>query len=221
MSGLLQLLLLESPVKIGMFGDNKSNPTLFYPGSGKDFSPLHCFLKHKSISTFVYCDYALAGIGGATAQNYRQIMQEKLPNCGVITAIKPVQLGAASWEDFWHESPDARKYAKPTECFGLHALFKHDGVEKHFIFLKTEALGTYRMLWGKHGKSPACVYLKDHGLGLNWTRYTGPAGLYKEACKNPPPFICAADHSDPGWPDYTATEDLPCGKLYRLNKPAK
>jgi len=196
---------------------NIRNPALFYPGSGRDFGPAMCFLEGTNISTIVYCGYTLSGLGDGSAAHYKRIVPGHFGGLDGFKDIAPKDLGARGWGDFWHKSKESRHYAKPEGCFGFWSIFEYKGKQKCLVFLKTEALGTYRVLWGKHGATPACVYIKEHGFGQNWTQFSGEKGLYQEAKHNPPEFLCAA--CDPEWPGYTEItdgSDFGCGRLYRL-----
>ena len=199
---------------------NILNPALFYPGSGSDFEPAFRFLEHSNISTIVYCDYTLSGIGDGSADSYKRIVPIEFHGVQGFRDIKPSDLKARSWANFWNKSPKSHEYAKPEGCFGFWSIFENNGERKCFVFLKTEALGTYRILWGRHGAKPACIYIKDHGFGLNWSQFSGEKGLYQEAKHNPPDYLCEANNNDPGWPGYVQMGGVPYlpGSLYHLTK---
>jgi len=173
-------------------------PTLYYPGAGEDYGPFKVFTEYSNISTVIYCDYH-GGYGE------RILKDELLKSYEFISEkrIGPDILGMSSWEDFWPVEPESLKWGHPENASAMlfEMRLKSDRRVINFIYLCTEAIQTYKILFSNKKISPTVVVIQDHGLGCGWTCFGGKSSkLYKIAKPALPRFLYS--ENEPEWQGY-------------------
>lgn len=190
--------------------------SLYYPGAGSDLEPFKLFVENSAISTIIYCDYASDIAKDAINRIYTDLKKE-YKFIGV-RHIKPNVLGCNSWKDFWPSAPDAHGFGNPSDAFGLFAEMrrKSDNQAINFIYLCTEAIQTYKILFSDRRIRPTVVVIQDHGLGGFWTNFSGnDSKLYKTAKPALPRFLYV--HGSP-WPGYECVSLAATGKGMPRNR---
>lgn len=182
-----------------------SEPTLYYPGAGDDIGPFTMFTQNALLTTVVYVDYY-----HLTAKDALSGLANQLKGYEVVKSwpIEPQMLGCNNWEDFWPLDPESMRFGNPRNAFGKLLKLYNKKIRKtvNFIYLCTEAVQTYEILFSNRKKSPFAVVLQDHGKGGLWTTFQGIWGLYKVARKALPKFLYSQDAKE--WPDYEQISDF-------------
>lgn len=170
--------------------------TLYYPGSGTDWSPLHLFGSSQHIGTAIYVDYLVekdaAGVFLTTIPGWQGAP-------ATLEDVEPDYVGVGSWDRCWAEEPDAYHFAHPDQAYGLRSRVATQTAEVEVIFLATEAIQTYSLLL-RRGLRASVVVLQDHGFGLNWSSFGGDSRLYRAGCQHPmllPDLLLVGDNTAP------------------------
>jgi hypothetical protein len=176
--------------------------SLYYPGSGMDFSTIGYYTENSSIKTFYYCDYLNDQL---RPQSILDELRRQLPNYKVnqIADIKPSYFNKSCWDEFWCEESDGQTFSgrKENSFISLYRLEANDKIWELYYF-GTEAIETYRVLLENKIKLDLVV-TQDHGLGCLWTTFC--KGSYLEAIarvnKNMPQYLLVGtDHQ--AWNGY-------------------
>ncbi len=174
---------------------------LYYPGGGNDFDPLRLFYKRAGTRCFVYADYM-------KEQEIADVPDFQLRAQG---EIMPQDLGVHDWEAFWPEPPESRSFAAPADASGLwRVLDPHTGSNKPIVllYLKTEAIHTYYVLWARHNAAPDAIVLQDHGFGGNWDKFGAGGLLYQYATEHGLPRLLYVARNTYPWPGFEACSDF-------------
>lgn len=181
-------------------------PLLYYPGAGSDFDPFKLFTKNSVVSTVIYCDYVYENVRQAIKKHiYSDLKDYDFLN---FRRIEPISLGCRSWRDFWPSEPEAYKSGIPSDAFGLFVemRLKSDSKVINFIYLCTEAIQTYKILFSNRKIIPTVVVLQDHIGPRNWANFGRENSKLHEVAKSVlPRFLYAADQ--PRWPGYERVSD--------------
>jgi len=181
---------------------NLDHGVLYYPGSGTDCGPLLLFAEHVKNLTVVYTDYNIDLVSVNQLLNHLVVWQS-----GAIQNLAPQRFGVVAWADFWHPSallpaPNINIPA-PEISFGIETTLTHaNGKKINFIFLATEAVGTFSVL-ANANLQPTAIVLQDHGFGGNWTSFGGDSELWRLArvSQTLPDLLFVAENTNP-WTGY-------------------
>lgn len=176
--------------------------SLYYPGSGMDFSTIGYYTENSSIKTFYYCDYLNDQL---RPQSILDELRRQLPNYKInqIADIKPSYFNKSCWEEFWCEESDGQTFTgrKENSFIALYRLEAFDKIWELYYF-GTEAIETYRVLLQNKIKIDLVV-TQDHGLGCLWTTFC--EGSYLEAIaqfmNEMPKYLLVGTNHDP-WKGY-------------------
>jgi len=188
-------------------GEVLRQPSLYYPGAGADFDPLKLFSSHSTIATFIYTDYAPEN----ARQACQRILNNEIKEFEVTGSQRIVSsdLGCDSWKDFWPSAPGALKLSDPSEAFGLFVqLCLKEGHKKiNFVYLCTEGIQTYKVLFSKRKIGPTVLVLQDHGISRNWDDFARQGSqLYVIARLALPTLLYAA--AQPSWPGFKRVSEF-------------
>jgi len=171
-------------------------PSLYYPGAGIDLEPFKLFAQHSLVSTVIYCDYNWE----SARRLVKNDIYRKLKDCEVISTkrIEPDILGCKSWEDFWSSAPDAYS-ADPSDAFGLFAEihFKPDNKTINFVYLCTEAIQTYKVLFSDRKIKPTVAVIDSYMCPLGFCG--SDSELYEIAMPALPRYIYTGGKAWPGY----------------------
>lgn len=205
---------------------NLTELTLFYPGGGTDDGPLALACRTAPVAHVIYADY------GLSRRDVEAFLRRR-PFLGVksMRSVGPGVLGAESWDEYWATDLRARNFSGPERAFGIGCGTHHRGLEREeefiarevsFLYLATEAVGTYaRLLASQADNVPDFVVLQDHGFGGNWTHFGGENELWQAAAERLafPRFLLVAENTRP-WPGYeqvTGYEPTP-GQMHSFGR---
>jgi len=160
---------------------------------------------------FVYADYSVE----------RSVLEATLASPGLrgyqiaeSMEIPAVDLFGVEWPEFMtmhselirrvhfpHENPYAH-FIRFERKEGFHQT--HGPADIHLLFIKAEAIATYRSLFVRQKIAPACVAYIRSGIGFGGNYSEFPDKLMKELCRPPgPPSYLLYDHfCSPGTGDY-------------------
>ncbi|MHA8093806.1 hypothetical protein ACMH5Q_02810 [Aquirufa lenticrescens] len=176
--------------------------SLYYPGSGIDFSTIGYFIENSSIETFYYSDYLNDQF---RPDSILGELRTQLPNYKInqIADIKPSYFNKSRWDEFWCDESDGQTFSGRKENSFI-ALYRIELLDKtwELFYFGTEAIETYRVLLENKIKIDLVV-TQDHGMGCLWTTFC--EGSYLEAIANvkdqmPRYLLVGTDHQ--AWKGY-------------------
>ena len=202
------------------WGNPIATACLYYPGAYTDTGPLDLILRSRSpygvqpfdsAATAIYVDININADGIENLIN--RIKRLYSTHTALVEEISPSDIGSFQYEDFlpnpndhFYESvPDyADEYIlEDRDFFGAKIFFPE--IQLNLVYLKTEAIQTYRMLQ-KVKIYPNIVVLQDHGpWGFQYATFYGESLLYK-AVKKLPHYLYLPNEGDP-WPGFERVSD--------------
>ena len=198
-------------------GSNKWGPLggalLYYPGAFTDTGPLELLINARFHGEGDSLDFPIAAIyvdveasSDQAGEFCDSIMQRFATDKYQITPLQPDHFGKTR-ADFYPKEHDpyyaeidgyAGHYPIPDNLyFGTRLTFP--GINLSLIYLKAEAIQTYRLLQGLQ-IYPNIIALQDHGYGGQFATYYGNSLLHR-AAKKAPNFLYIEQNQDM-WPGY-------------------
>ena len=183
-----------------------SRPVLYYPGAGKDFVPFRRFAEDSSVKTVVYCDYSKVDVCEVMKNCIQNISDEY--EAGGIKRVEPDALGKNSWDEFWPEDPASRENRNPDDACGFFAeiLLKTQNRKISFMYLATEGIQTYKILFSEKKVNPKVLVIPDPGMSA-WDSFQGTESKLYEIAKPAPPEIIYTDEQR-AWPGYERVSEF-------------
>jgi hypothetical protein len=182
--------------------------TIYYPGAGKDFSPLELFAYHTDVKAVYYSDYGLniKQLSLYDTTNL-EILEDEAPfslyHLRKFQNIKPQDFGKTYWGEFWHPNPASHEFGQPINAWGIKIEMICNYAPFDFIYLGTEGVGTAMVLL-ENKIFPNVVVLQDHSTGCNWTDFGGnDSPLYLVFRQHMPKYILTELNRNKSlWPGY-------------------
>jgi hypothetical protein len=183
--------------------------TIYYPGSGTDYSVMELFAEYAEVSNIYYADYGeeMKGYGLATFSNIDYLEECELPFCNYymkdLVVLNPQDLNKNSWLDFWPDNLESKKFGKPENGWGASVKMKCHSDWFSFIYLGTEGIQTAEVLLSNNIFLDVVV-LQEHGCGGNWSHFGGAnSPLYHTMQEHLPEYILMEPDSNTEiWPGY-------------------
>lgn len=176
--------------------------SLYYPGSGIDFSTIGYFIENSSIETFYYSDYLNDQL---RPDSILDELRTQLPNYKInqVADIMPPYFNKSSWDEYWCSESDGQTFSGRKENSFI-ALYRIELLDKNWelYYFGTEAIETFKVLLENQIKIDLVV-TQDHGLGCLWTTFC--KGSYLEAIarvKNKIPKYLLVGENLPEWEGY-------------------
>jgi hypothetical protein len=187
----------------------------YYPGGGRDWSPINRYADEDLFDFFVYADYIVS---------MNDVINSLTIDLNGFQIIDTTELGPGTsngflrdWADYYEPGAD---WGDPNNGYLLRVrLLTPMGRTITLFYFGTEAIGTIRILTASVGR-PLMVVVQDHGLGGYWTpfggssqlyqaflRYIGPPQNQKVVRRFLPRFIYVAEGTD-AWPSYLEFSEL-------------
>jgi hypothetical protein len=196
---------------------------LFYPGGFTDHGPLDLLLGHyqsvESVSNgvvAVYVDYWMTF--EALEEFIQNIGMRYQAECSLSIELTCQDFGVNSISAFYPKTWTEDQVGFYLDSKQTHLGFRYffPAINLTLIYLKAEAIETYKLLQ-KNKIYPNLVVLQDHGgYGGAWTDFGGDSALYKSA-KVKPKYLYVADNTRT-WPGYNKVSDGFCdeGQAHRF-----
>lgn len=202
------------------WGNPIATACLYYPGAHTDTGPLDLILRSSSLggqppfnvfTTAIYVDININAEGvESLIDRIRRLYLTRIVH---VVDIAPADFGPFKHEDFLPDPNDhffdsvpgyASEYIlEDRDFFGARIFFPD--IQLNLVYLKAEAIQTYRMLQ-KAKIYPNIVVLQDHGpWGFQYATFYGESLLYK-AAKVLPNYLYLANEGVP-WPGFVRVSD--------------
>jgi hypothetical protein len=174
---------------------------LFYPGSGLDASAIVNLTQTMDLDFIIYADYI-------TEIDQLEELKFKLRNnfftCGDEIDVKPNFLNnkIKSWAEYWHPESIGQYSSSESAWAKLIPLKTPQEKTIHLLYMRTEAIRTYKLL-NRYLGAAHVVVVQDHGLGCFWTDFGGYSKMYLSAkgSLKLPEFLYLDEFTNP-WPKY-------------------
>jgi len=183
------------------FKDFTKQNYLFYPGSGLDASAIVNLTQTMDLDFIIYADYI-------TEIDQLEELKFKLRNnfftCGDEIDVKPNFLNnkIKSWAEYWHPKSIGKYGSSDSAWAKIIPLKTPQGKTIHLLYMRTEAIRTYKLL-NRYLGAAHVVVVQDHGLGCFWTDFGGYSKMYLSAkgSLKLPEFLYL-DELTKSWPHY-------------------
>lgn len=219
--------VVELPFVYEFLTGNKDMGTLFYPGAFKDWSPLDVFA--TTCNRFILIDYF---ISKADARQFLldlpRFVNRSIQELVSIQELGPDDFGVANWQAFWQEGPNKGfgmhwgMMSPDSDSFVLKAqLHNPNGNLSEVYYFRTEAIKTFEVLCD-FGMKPGVIVCQDHGLGGQWTNFSGFSLLYAAAVRhNALPKYLYLDTSQrhspwPGYEKQVSQPQIDYGQMHKF-----
>jgi len=207
--------------ELNSLGNPVGVATMYYPGAGLDWEPLNVGLsalnnsnRRPSLLQVIYVDYEPSIKHEDVTRFAERTLRIELG----LEVLDRQDLNFADFNERSAESffpaatetvPACLECSGDQDFFGMRWLYRDARLS--FIYLKTEAISTYKILL-KNKIYPDLVVLQDHGWGGGWTPFSGSQSLLLAASKrHMPKYLYVASNGDP-WPGYLKVSSAYAGR---------
>jgi hypothetical protein len=174
---------------------------LYYPGSGIDASIIVNLTQTLDLDFIIYADY-ITEIH--QLEELKSILKNNFFIYGDEIDLKPDFMNASlkSWDQYWHPKSKGQFSSSGNAWAKLIPLTTPDGQKIDLLYMRTEAIGTYKLL-NRYLGAAHVVVVQDHGLGCFWTDFGGYSKMYLSAkgSLKLPEFLYL-DELTKSWPNY-------------------
>jgi hypothetical protein len=158
--------------------------TIYYPGSGLDFSPLQLFGLFQNDPIIYFSDFMRIPELDRIIQRLDKGLENR-------EELFPDNFNKTSWEDFWPTNPQDwnEEYHHPRYSWGRK--YQFSGVDNNctFCYLGTEGVQTAANLLDNN-IIPDVLVFQDHGYLFNYDLFRRPnSPLYQVMKENLPNYI--------------------------------